>query len=334
MKKLIAVMVVLILVVASFAGCASKQVNSGKGVKESNEDNIMKVYTSFYPMYFLASEIGGDRAEVINLTPAGAEPHDWEPSPKTIAEMQRGRMFIYNGVEMEGWAEDIIGTLNQNHTKVVCASDGVELLKPEEHEHHHEGEADGHSEDKEENEKEDHHNHGEYDPHVWVSPVRYKQQALNVLNAFIELDPVNKGIYEKNYKMLADKLDKLDKDIREGLKDRKSSVIITSHDAFSYFAHDYDLEQIPIRGISPDDEPSPAQMAELVEECREHSVKYIFVEKLVNPKLSETLAREAGAETLILNAAHGLSDSEIKQGKDYFTLMYDNMNNLIKALSE
>ena len=94
------------------------------------------------------------------------------------------------------------------------------------------------------------------------------------------------------------------------------------------------MEQIAIRGINPQEEPSPSKMAELVRKCREKKVKYVFFEKLTSPKLSETLASEVGAGVLVLNDAAGLSEEDIKSGKDYITVMYENLENLKKAVGD
>jgi zinc transport system substrate-binding protein len=126
----------------------------------------------------------------------------------------------------------------------------------------------------------------------------------------------------------------LDKDIWDASKTFNSNVIVVSHEAFGYFAHDYGFKQVAIRGINPQDEPSPSEMAELVRVCRDNRVKYVFFEKLTSPKLSETLAKEVGAGTLVLNNAAGLSQEDINSGKDYITVMYENIENLKKALGD
>lgn len=306
MKRVIVIVLVLACSILLW-GCS---VN-----KRPAEDGRLKIYTSFYPMYFLTREIAGDKAEVLTMIPAGAEPHDWEPTPKMVAELQKASMFVYNGAGMETWVDRIVDNMDRDRAKIVEASEGVELIKPggDGYEHDHEG---------------------DYDPHVWVSPMRAKQQAQNILKGLLEVDPANKDYYTGNFRNLETRLDKLDSDIREASKTFKSNVIVVSHEAFGYFAHDYGLRQIAIRGVNPEDEPSPSQMAELVSECRENNVKYVFFEKLTNPKLSETLAREVGAGTLILNDAAGLSQEDIEAGKDYISVMYENIENLKKALSE
>jgi zinc transport system substrate-binding protein len=311
MKKAITAVIILLLSAMVLSGCAEAEKNPA--------DSKIKIYVSFYPMYFLASEIAGDKAEVITMVPAGAEPHDWEPTPKTAVELSRADMLIYNGAGMEPWLDKILPNINEKRTKIVDASQGIELLKSSEH-------------SEEEEEAEESHEHGIYDPHIWVSPIRFRQQVQNVYEALLEIDPENSEYYGKRKMELDSRLSDLVKDIWDASKYFKSNVIVVSHEAFGYFANDFSLEQIAIRGINPQEEPSPSKMAELVRKCREKQVKYVFFEKLTSPKLSEALAREVGAGTLVLNDAAGLSEEDIKSGKDYITVMYENLKNLKKTL--
>ncbi len=275
---------------------------------EDSEAIGLKIYTTFYPMYYITDEIAKDKANIIQLIPSGVEPHDWEPTLKTMAELKDSDIFIYNGAGMERWAEKIIKSLQENDVKIVEASQGIELIKGDSN----------HSED--------------FDPHTWVSPVNLKIQAKNILHALIEADKENREFYETNYETLVKKHDKLHKDILEATKDFRIKIIVTSHEAFGYFAKEYGITQVPIRGISPEQEPSPAKLAEIVRLCKENEIKYVFVEKFVNPKFSRVIADEIKGDVLTLNAAHGLSEDEIKAGQDYISLMYENLNNLEKAL--
>lgn len=306
--KRIFVLIIVIMLVFSFTGCGSNTANIG-------EKNGMTIYTSFYPMYFLASEIAGDKAKIITLVPAGVEPHDWEPKPRTVAELQKADMFIYNGAGMETWLEGIMETLEKSDIRLVDASKDIELLSSDKN-GEHEGEE----------------TNNKYDPHVWVSPAKYKQQAENVYDELCKLDADNKDYYTANYEKLVKELDKLDSDYRQATAGFKSKVFVVSHSAFGYLASEYGLTQLAIRGVTPEAEPSPAKLAELVEICRKNNVKYIFFENLVSPKLSQALADEVGAEVLILNAGHGITEEEIKQGENYITIMYENLENLKKAL--
>jgi zinc transport system substrate-binding protein len=320
MRRIIALILVLLCSFGSW-GC-----NVSKGFADEGR---MKIFTSFYPMYFLTQQIAGDKADVILMVPSGAEPHDWEPTPRLAAELQQASMLVYNGAGMETWIEKIVNSIDTDRIRIVEASEGIKLSKHTEDEHQeHEQQEHG------QHEHEEHNHAGEYDPHVWVSPLRAKQQAENIFKALAEVDPANRDYYEKNHKELQLRLDKLDSDIREASKEFKSNVIVVSHAAFGYFAQDYGLKQIAIRGVNPGDEPSPSQMGKLADICREYGVKYIFFEKLTSPKLSETLAKEIGAGTLVLNDAAGIGQEDIEAGKDYISVMYENIENLKKALSE
>ena len=309
MKKTWFLMTLIVIIMFSTIAC-----NKGipymenNGINQSDEDTL-KIFTTFYPMYFITKEIAKDKAEIINMIPAGVEPHNWEPTLKSMAELQNSDMLVYNGANMERWIEKVINNIDTNKTKVVEASIGVELIKGEGH----------HQED--------------YDPHVWVSPVNLKQQAENVLNALIEKDEINKDYYKANYENLSVRLDKLNKDIQDASKNFNKKIIVTSHEAFGYFAKEYGITQIPIRGISPEQEPSPAKLAEIVKLCKDNNIKYVFVERFVNPKFSNTIANEINGEVLTLNAAHGLTEEELKVGQDYITVMYDNLESLKKALN-
>jgi zinc transport system substrate-binding protein len=313
MKKVITAIIIVLLFSIVLPGC--------EGNSKMPIDQGMKIYVSFYPMYFLASEIAGDKAEVITMVPPGAEPHDWEPSPKLAIELNKADMLIYNGAGMEPWIDNILEIIDEDKTRVVDASMGIELLKSEEHGGEEEHEEEGHE-------------HGIYDPHIWVSPIRARQQAQNIYDALLEIDPANSEYYGKNKIELDSKLSQLGKDIWDASKLFKNNVIVVSHESFGYFAKDYLLEQVAIRGINPQEEPSPSKMAELVKLCREKNVRYIFFEKLTSPKLSETLAREVGAGILVLNDASGLSEEDIKSGRDYISVMYENLENLKKALGD
>ena len=296
---------IIILLSITIVGC-----NEGGNIENNPIDGNtdLKIYTTFYPMYFIADEIAKEKASIVQLIPSGVEPHDWEPTLKTMAELKSSDIFIYNGAGMEKWVDKITKSLQESNVEIVEASLGIDLIK-------------GNS------------NHDDdYDPHTWVSPVNLMAQAKNVFDALIEVDEENSEYYEANYKSLINRLEKLHKDISDASKDFRIKIIVTSHEAFGYFAKEYGITQIPIRGISPEQEPSPAKLAEIVKLCRENDIKYVFVEKFVNPKFSNVIAGEIDGDVLTLNAAHGLSEKEILQGQDYITLMYDNLRNLEKAL--
>lgn len=287
-------LILLTILLVSLTGC----------IEQPKTGEKVNVVTSFYPLYEFSKRIGGDKAEVSILLPAGAEPHDWEPGPQDIIKIESAEIFVYNGAGLEPYVDKIITKTESRKLVVVDSSEGIELIK--------EGNMP--------------------DPHIWLDPVLAKQQAEAIEKAFIKADSKNSDYYRANALALEQDLDALDANISKELAPAKKKVFITSHTAFGYFAKRYGLTQIAIAGLSPDIEPSPAKIAEIVRIAKENEVKYIFFETLVSPRLSEVIAKEAGAQTLVLNPIEGLSRTDMEQGKNYFTLMRENLENLKIAL--
>lgn len=275
-------------------------------VGNESQSKKLQVSASFYPLYYFSSQIGGDKAYVQNITPAGAEPHDYDPSTQDIARIENGNMVVLNG-GVESWGAKIKDNLRGKDITIVVAGEGLfskELT-----------------------------NKGKQirDPHVWLNPVLAKQEVAKITKGYIKADSKNAAYYKNNEKKLADKLDQLNALYNNALKNCKQKNVITSHAAFAYLAEAYGLNQVAISGFSPDEEPSAKQLVEVANFAKKNNVKYIFFESL-SPKLSETVATEIGALTMVLDPIEGISDDGIKQGKNYFTVMEDNLKNLKTAL--
>jgi zinc transport system substrate-binding protein len=292
----------------------------------------LAVYTSLYPLQYVAERIGGEFADVKNVVPAGVEPHDFEPTAKDLVAISASDIFIYNGSGFESWVEKAAESFDKSKMIVVNATEGLPLLKAEEHheEHHEEHEGDGSATDAAAESHE--HDHGEFDPHVWLDPTLLKAQAEKVKQAFIQADQAHSADYEKNYQALATDLDKLDQEYKEMVAQSSRKEFMVSHTAFSYLAHKYGLEQIAISGISPEDEPSPSELKELVEHVKEHNINYVLFETLASPKVAEVIARETGAQTARVNPLEGLTEEEAKAGKDYLSIMRENLETLRTVL--
>lgn len=273
--------------------------------------------TSFYPLYFFTAAIAGDRMEVRNLVPAGAEPHDWEPRPKDTAAIKNAQVFVYNGAGFEGWVDGVLDAARSKQRVDVEVTNGLQLLDTPEHDEH-EGES-GHEEET------------EHDPHVWLDPVLAKQIAATIAAGLIQADPDGRSVYERNLATLQDRLDTLHKTFESGLANCERREIFTSHAAFEYLAKRYGLEQIAVQGLAPDAEPTPARIAEVSRDAKARGVTHIFFETLVSPRVAETIAREVGAWTLVLDPLEGLQEDEGKK-EDYFTVMEGNLANLRTAL--
>ncbi|MBU5677180.1 zinc ABC transporter substrate-binding protein [Alkaliphilus sp. MSJ-5] len=323
--KILKIFIFLIITVVVLVGCAGKPDTIGIIEGTDEKEDLLKVYTSFYPYYDFAKNLGGDNIQLDTIVPTGTEPHSFEPSPKTIAELEKADVFIYNGLHMEPWVDRVLNLLEGKDIYIVDASKAVELINYDtkhNDDHNHE----------DEQEEEHDHDHGEYDPHIWVDPVNAIHISKMIKEAFIDVDPNNKNIYEENFNNFKGELDKLDESFRVGLKDATERKIIVSHSAFGYLARRYNIEEISVAGISPHAEPSPKRLAQLTKIANENKINYIFFEALANVKTAEVLAKEANLEVLTLYNVEGLTDKQNKNGEDYISLMYKNLETLKKAL--
>lgn len=299
---------IIFIFIAAVGYIYSNKFINDNNPKENNISVNLKVYTSIYPLYFFAQEISGGKVEVKNITPAGAEPHDYDPSARDFAAIESGNMLILNG-GVETWANKIKNNLKESKVKIVIAAEGLELNNSA-----------GTTKQIQ-------------DPHVWLSPVLSKKLVEKITRGFEEIDPSSSSLYKTNGEKLKDKLNSLDAEFKSELSNCRTREFITSHNAFTYLAKEYGLTQIAISGISPDEEPSSKKIVEISKLAKKNNIKYIFFETLVSPKLAETIANEIGAKTLVLDPIEGMSDDDIKQGNNYFTVMQKNLNNLKIALS-
>lgn len=316
MKKYILIIFALIVAAAGFFFVRQNQ------TQHKTQANENQIAASFYPLYYFASEISKEKASVFSVTPNGVEPHDYEPKPQDIVKIQSSKILLVNGAGFEPWLTKIEPELKEKNVLIVDTTDSLELQHGKAHEEHAE----------EEPATEAAHEEEALDPHVWLSPVLAKEQVDKITEGFVQTDPENRAFYETNANSLKAKLDELHNKYQAGLQTCRTRDFVTSHTAFSYLANTYNLKQLPITGLSPDEEPSSAKLAEITDYVREHNIRYIFFETLVSADLSQTLANETSAQTLVLDPIEGIPDDEIKQGKNYFTVMEANLKNLQTAL--
>ena len=295
--------------------------------KESaiDEQDKLNVYTSFYVMNDFAEKIGGDKINITNLVPAGTEPHDWEPTAKDIVKLQQADVFIYNGAGMETYIDKILASIENENLVVIEASKGIELQEIEENNTDNNNHED-------ENHEDDNNHYHDIDPHVWLNPLMAKVEIKNISDGLAKADEDNAKYYQDNYEKYALEFDKLDKEFREELKGFENRSIVVTHKAYGYLCKEYSLNQISIEGLNADAEPTPLKMAEITRFAKENNIKVIFIESLVSPKLADTIAREIGAKTMILNPLGGLKQEEIEAGKDYFSIMRENLQAIKTAL--
>lgn len=299
MKKTKLIMLVLVLILAlALTGCQDK-------TEEFTEDSgKLNVYVSFYPMEFLLAQIGQDHIDLKTIVPQGMEPHDFEPSLRDMKNLDKTDVFVYNGLGLETWADDLIAAAGKDDMLVINASESVKTLEG------HEGK----------------------DPHIWLNPINMIDIGETIVEGLIERDPKNEKSYRENYEGLKIELEELDREYDDRLKDKEHKDILVSHEAFSYMADRYGFNQISVAGISPEEEPSPKNIASLIDISKEKGIKYIFLETLSNSKAVDIISKEAGLEVLILNPLEGLTDEDIKNDRDYMSIMYGNLDQLEKAL--
>jgi zinc transport system substrate-binding protein len=277
---------VLVCVALLLAGCGAASGAKGK----------TSVVAAFYPLAYAAEQVGGAAADVHNLTPPGAEPHDIELTPGDVARVQRADVVLYLS---HGFQPSVEGAVGGARGKRVDILAGLGLRQ---------GVGD---------------EAGKADPHVWLDPVLFARIVRRVGTALGK--PARAA--ELARRVLA-----LDADYRSGLAHCARRDFVTSHAAFGYLAARYHLRQIAITGIDPESEPSPQRLRALVDLVRREHVGTVFFERLVSPRLAETVARDAGAKAAVLDPIEGLTSVEEQHGSDYFTLMKQNLRELRRAL--
>ncbi|MBY4962052.1 ZinT/AdcA family metal-binding protein [Streptococcus suis] len=287
----------------------------------SQEDGKLDIVTTFYPVYEFTKEVTGDEANVELLVKVGTEVHGYEPSAKDIARIQEADAFVYENENMETWVHDVEGSIDTEKVNVISATEGMLLLPGGEEEH----EGHDHSEEG--------HSHA-YDPHVWLSPERAITLVENIRDSLVAKYPEKKAVFEKNATTYIEKLDALDAKYSETLSAAKQKYFVTQHTAFAYLALDYGLKQVSITGVAADEDPTPSRLAELTEYINKYGIKYIYFEENASKSVAETLAKETGVQLDVLNPLESLTDEDMKNGKDYISVMEDNLTALEKTTSQ
>ena len=273
----------------------------------------LNIVVAFYPFQFVAERLAGPFGAVQNLTEPGAEPHDVELSPRQVADIAGADLVIYE----QSFQPAVDAAVEQEGGDHVLDTATVVPLQPlDEGQHHSESAEDGHG-------------HGELDPHVWLDPRNVASIAAAVAARLVEADPAHRTDFEANLAALTADLTNLDHDFTLGLETCARREFITSHAAFGYLARHYRLEQIAIGGLSPEAEPSPARIAEVHDQAREHQITTIFYETLVSPAVAESIAGDLGLRTDVLDPIEGITDQS--RGSDYVAVMRSNLAALQRA---
>lgn len=296
--------IVFILMALSTAFVSTGCGINSTGQKGFSQDDKIAVVTTIYPMYDFVSNIAGDRVEVINLVPAGTEPHDFELSTGDMQLLEQADLFIYNGAEMEHFVSKALDAVSNKGLVTVEAASQIETLESD----------------------------SKTDPHTWLSIQNAILEAEAIKDALVQIDPEYTKDYETNFEIYKEKLETLDKSYKESLSDVSQDTIVVAHEAFGYLCAEYGLKQEAVEGLTADSEPDSARMKEIIDFCKEKDIQVIFFEELVSPKVAKTIADEIGAQTMILNPIEGLTAKQEEAGLDYIGLMEENLEALKKAL--
>ncbi|MDO4665882.1 MAG: metal ABC transporter substrate-binding protein [Actinomycetaceae bacterium] len=303
----------------------------GSNAATADELNVL---TSFYPLQYLAQEIGGNHVKVSNLTPAGGEPHDLELNTKDVAAIGDSAVVIYQ----KGFQKAVDDAVKQTSPKhAVDVSGAVKLVPMKDHEVQDADVSDEDAKTKKDASEADHedahgdehgHDHDGLDPHFWLDPARMKEAVPLVVKGLSDAAPNHKADFEKNGQELVKKLENLDSSYQNGLKQCKLDTIIVSHEAYGYMAAKYGFKQIGLAGFDPEQEASPAQLKKIEQVAKSKGITTIFSEDKINTKTAQTMAKDLGIKSEVLNPLESLSDAKMT----YDSEMKANLQKLKAAL--
>ena len=273
-------------------------------------DGKVQVEASFYPLQWMAQRVGGRHVDVSSLTKPGAEPHDLELSPKDVAAVQTADVVVYLSGFQPSVDEAVKSATDPTVFDAKSAAHLDLTFTPIE------------------GGKAQHAEAGAVDPHFWQDPTRLAAVGSAFARTMEEKDPAHAAAYRSNLKALKADLSTLDGEFKAALSQCANKELITSHNAFGYLARRYGMEQVGITGLTPEDEPSPKDLAQVTDFVEAHHVRTIYFETLVSPSIAKTVASEAKVHTDVLDPIEGLNDRS--QGSDYLEVMRSNLANLKK----
>ena len=274
-------------------------------ISSNTNESRIKVVASFYPVYEFVKEIGGNKVDVTCLIPIGVEPHDYEPTIQQIQNAETADLVVYNGAGLEKWIDKIKAKFK------VEASQGLNLLMSN-----------------------DTGTFGTYDLHVWLDPILAELEVENIRDALVKIDPANTQYYKANADRFIGKLNDLDDRIKTELATCNKKDFIAFHNAFTYFANRYGLNQHSVHlGLTPEGEVLPQRLQEVIVLARDLGLHIVYSEDLVDPRSSEVIAQEIpNGKVLILSPIEGINSEEQRAGIGYLDKMNENVENLKKGL--
>jgi len=294
MRRLVGYLVILAVLFIGMTFLMNQNLN----ISSENNTGKLKIITTIFPLAHFAQAVGGDQVDVASVVAPGVEPHDFEPNPKDVAKILDADLFIRTGAGIDAWSEKV-----DRKESVVVATSAVEPITVGE----------------------------EIDPHFWLDPLRVEKLVLQIADGLSVIDPQNKDIYKKNAEAYNRKLQELNKEFTDSLKQCKKSELITSHAAFAYLADRYSLSNLAIVE-DPEEDPSPRRILEIVDLIKNRNISFIFADPFESENASRVIAQESGAVVLPLQSFEGLTSDQQDNGATYLSIMENNLSSLVKGL--
>jgi zinc transport system substrate-binding protein len=263
----------------------------------------LKVLATFFPVYDFTRNVGGDKIDLSLLVPETVDVHAFEPTPSAIQEVASANVLIYSGAGLEPWIPQVITAAGNPNLVVVDSSAGIPLLPVP-------------SQFQKKNRM--------IDPHIWLDPVLAKIQVANILHGLAQADPADAQYFTANAEAYEAKLDFLNSEIVNATADVKTRYFVTFHEAFAYFAKEYNLTQIPIAGPF-EEEPTPSDIQTVINAVRLHGLCYVGYESLENPAISQSIAGQTKATLVLMDPIEGLTQADHVAGKTYLIKMQENL---------
>lgn len=279
--------------------------NSAESNNSIESNNKLTIVTSFYPMYISTLNIVKDipDVEVINMTaPQTGCLHDYSLSTKDLKTLNSADIFVINGAGMESFLDDVIDEYSD--LKIIEASNGISLIEDTDH---------------------------DVNPHVWVSISKNIEEVSNIAKELSAFDPNHASEYEANADAYIAKLENLRTEMHAALDNVNNKDIITFHEAFPYFAEEFNLNIAGVIEVEPDSEPSAKEVENIISIINEKNIKALFTEPQYSSKIADTIAKETGASIYTLDPIV-TGDANEDAYDDYIVKMQENLNTLKEAL--
>lgn len=282
-----------------------------------SEDTV-QIVTSMFPMYEITKEIAGNRAEISVMVGANEDAHHYEPSARAVAAVNEADIFVYSSDEMEFWVESLLSVVENEDLIVVELGEGIDFEMHSDDDHDHDDHGHGH----------DGHDHGNLDPHFWLNPVSVESQLTLIVDALLAVDSEGKDLYEAEAKRFSDELLALDQAYQEAFDSATNRSFVVQHQAFGHLAHQYDLNQVAIGGLTTEIEPSPNQLAKIVELINEQQLPIIYYQSGESSTIAETIANETSTEIGVLYDLESMPAAFENADQPYLDAMKENLNQL------